>query len=405
MPNVETRARPRPGEARSGTRVTDTDIDAAAANLVAAFQLAGLVAGAGLACPACGTTKPKKVVLRADKKYWKCFRCGAYGGAIRLVEERLGVGFVDAVNLLNGRTARNGVAAAPVEPADLPVVETFRAAVDVEVYEAVLASPAASVDAAVAYYGVWHIDGDVVAEQRARMIVDPDGLRDELVARFGADRLVAAGLAKPARTVLTDRGERRQLPFRLLVGRDYPVVEPQIGPSGAVVNMQFRPSARQQRRIRAHKAGKGRYVPKFLSLAGQTEHHLIGCGLARIATLDRPRTIYVVEGFKDLLAARTMGAEAYAMPGTGVLPPPKVLRFLRDGGHTMLVALDGDDAGVAARAVTVAHFAAAGFGPERLREKTDMPAGMDVCDILVDRHARRGCRCGTCRDWRRTHPV
>jgi hypothetical protein len=40
-----------------------------------------------------------------------------------------------------------------------------------------------------------------------------------------------------------------------------------------------------------------------------------------------------------------------------------------------------------------------------VREKQDMPVGLDVCDILVKRNAERNCPCQGCVSWRETHPT
>jgi 5S rRNA maturation endonuclease (ribonuclease M5) len=194
-----------------------------------------------------------------------------------------------------------------------------------------------------------------------------------------------------------------------------------------VVGMQFRPSPERMKLVQAHKQWKKRwsgcvdkagsplepdeawrqayerdqsvgrkagYVTPFLSLKGGTPDHLVGCGLKRLVEIPRPSTVYIVEGFKDLLAARTLGVEAYAIPGTGVMPPERSVEILRM--HSVVVMLDGDAAGEKGREHLVTYL--------REREVDAKPidsirAGMDVADILVERQAHAGCRCATCASW------
>lgn len=375
----------------AGTLIPQKEIDEAAGQLERAFALAGLVGANGLICPSCGTTKKKKVVLKP--KYWKCHRCGAYGGAIKLVQDQLGVGFREAVELLLGRRpADEQLAARERQITEIAVAGGFVATEDWDVYGALLESDHVSVEAAQRYYGRWHIDPNVTAEAGARYVIDVAALRAELVETFGADRIVNAGLA-----MRRDGSDD----IWLLCGTKYPQLEPAIDAVGRVRNLQFRPSVAQKRKVDAHKAGNGKYVPPFLSIRGAGPRHLIGIGLERLGKIE-PSVVYIVEGFKDVLAARTLGFEAYGLPGVGVYPPPKVVEWLAGLGHRLVVTLDGDEAGRAAQPLVVEWFTSKGFPTERISTKT-MPEGMDVTDRLVDRHARAGCTCPTCRAWRTNH--
>jgi 5S rRNA maturation endonuclease (ribonuclease M5) len=265
--------------------------------------------------------------------------------------------------------------------------KSFQARLDAEtvaVYNALLASEHSSVAAAQEAWATWHIDPAVVAEQRSVLVTDPHALGVELLDRFGADLLVDSGIAGRLDEKQAKTRDMHGAGIRFMFSEQYPLVEPCIGPSGVALDLRFRAWGKQRDRIAAHKAGNGPYVPAMLSLRGSTPDHLVGYGLERLGQIPAT-TVYVVEGFKDVLAARTMGAEAFGLPGTGVLPPEKVVRFLADQGHTLLVALDGDEAGVEARAKVIEHLTDNGFPADRLREKTDMPAGMDVADILAAR--------------------
>jgi hypothetical protein len=402
-------------------RITDEDIDAADQQVVRAFQILGLVANSSLICPACGTSKPKKVeakISSAGRHYWTCHRCGAYGSATKLLREN-GRKLPQAVNELLGRSTTSGPLA--VLP-QVTVAAPFNAVVDVEVYNAV--RRLGSIPAAQQYYARWHISPEAIAEAGSTRIVEPAKAHAELLATFGEERVRDAGL------LTTDRNGNDYWMFN----DDYPVIEVHAWINANVTGMQFRPSERQLRKIQAHKAWKKRwsghigadgveldaseayvqakaldpvkagpehkYVPPFMSVKGAGPDSLLGCGLRRIATLEPGQCIYVVEGFKDLLAARTLGVEAYAIPGVAGMPPAKVCQFFVSRGDTLIVTLDGDEAGARGRDSLMAHFATHNVKAER---KDDLRPGMDIADILVETYAHNQCSCPTCKDWRDTH--
>lgn len=410
-------------ESTKPPRFTDAELSEAAQQVPLAFQIAGLLGAAGNpTCPACGNADPKKVVWKvaaaSSGSYWKCYPCGAYGGAVKLLTER-GVPFVQAVNQLLGRdTEQTGRSAMP---APQPIPPSFAAVVDVEVYDAILES--ADVAAAQRYWAEWHIDPEVVRLSRSG-VVNARSLQADLLARFGMARLLQCGVCKP--------GEEGR-PEYWLLNEEYPVLEPHLSPTGHAVGLQFRPAGRRKAAVEAHKAFKRRwaavdgtrsastvwaeaaavdpkaagpkvpYVPPFLSLRGAGQNSYVGCGLPQLAT-SPPTKVYVVEGFKDLLAANTLGGQvgwlAYAVPGVGTMPPPLALAQLKR--HTVCVALDGDAAGARGRETMVQYLTDQGI---TATAKPVLVNGLDVADVLVDKHAKQGCTCRTCRAWRKEHPA
>lgn len=441
------------------------DIDQALSSIETAFAIIGCVSGNTYSCPVCGESRRGKVVLRPAKRYWKCYVCGCYPddprylNAIELIQERCSVPFPRAVNILLGRNDGPVPAAKVAElVANARVDDGFTAASDDwvwDLYTSVIDSQHVSLERAQTYYQARHISPEAVAAMRFGYIVNPDGLRSELLANWGSDKLVEAGIA-----VTTDSG------LRLLCGWNYPVIEPAIDHTGRVRNLQFRPSEKQKAKVLAHKRGDGPYVPPFMSIKGASKRHLIGIGLHLLAQ-GNPRAVLIVEGAADAAAAYTMGAQGvYAMPGTNVLPPSGVVSFLARRGHKIIVALDGDEAGDKARPVVAEWFRTNGYSSRAsehhgfdvetlrsedlasavavlgddgarmvaaicsgtaldaldaaqrqtlsaalqvrydelvmVREKRDMPAGMDVCDILIQRHVDDGCTCSTCRTRRTT---
>lgn len=373
-----------------GRRFTDADREEAKSRIAEAFALAGLVEGGNFICPACGKVHRSRGTMKVRPTGWYCYSAGEGGDSISLLQDHLGLSFPEAVNTLLGRTANPAEGdpdRKPKRKVRLPKLDADRhkASVDPEVYAAVVALAGADGRAAAAeYYGKWFIHPGAVQESGAVMVTDMPALQKELTSRFGIQRLRDCGL------VTEDRKGRDYW----LLNDEYPVIEPHWTPKGNLVGMQFRPSYAQLERVRAHlrwvaakEAGdtsvpEAKYVPKFLSLAGvNPEESLVGCGLHRLAQLPPGTTVVIVEGFKDLLAARTMGQEAYGMPGTSAKIPDRVLNLLRR--FRVIVALDGDEAGRAGRDKIIEYLHEAGI----TAAPASMPEGMDVADILAAKQA------------------
>lgn len=365
--------------ATRGNRYTDDDLEEARRQVDRAFAILGLVEGKSAQCPECGTSKRGKVALRNDKGYWKCHKCDAWGSSIKLLEAH-GYSFVDAVAALLGRPVSNQVTI-PKKIVLPEADKSFRSTVDPELYQAIVSR--GTFTGAARYYAAWHITPTAVRATGAVRIDDVTTLKSDLTKEFGRGRLVTAGVIKPAEE--TTNGVDVWL-----ISDKYPVIEPHKLPDGQIVGMQFRPSETQLARISAHKQGDGAYVPKFLSLRGAGPDGLVGCGLDLLDGDDQ--IVYLVEGFKDLLAVMTMGGKAYALPGAAANLPPVALDVLRR--HRLIVALDADDAGEAGSKRLVSLLREAGIS--QVTVKQDMPAGMDACDVLVARYARNGCSCAAC---------
>lgn len=409
----------RPDTGRS-TNIAQEDIDRADEQLALAFAQLGLIKDGTLICPKCGANKPKKVAFKTSAKgrpYWTCYPCGARGSATKLLREH-GMRFNDAVDLLLGR---GNATAKPVEIPEHIVQPNFVAVIDVEVFDFIHA--AGSLEKAQEYYARWHITADAVEKAGGRYLTGCVKLQQQLTAKFGIERLRECGV------VTVDKNGRDFFLF----SDDYPVVEVHMKPNGHVVGMQFRPSPKQRLKVDAHKAWKRRwsrfkdrdgnpidasdawakahekdparagdkvaYVTPFLSLKGAGPQSLVGGGLKALTRIPKGSTVYIVEGHKDLMALYSMGLCGYSIPGTGVMPPENVCRALSI--FDVVVALDGDAAGAKGRKNLLEHLAAHGVNA---REKQQIREGMDVTDILVERHAHNGCGCETCAAWVAEHP-
>jgi hypothetical protein len=396
------------------------DIDRADEQLAVAFGVLGLIHDGNLVCPKCGANKPKKVAFKTSAKgrpYWTCYPCGANGSATKLLRDQ-GMKLNEAVNVLLGRGEH------AVKKVDIPehiIQPNFTAVIDVEVYDYIHA--AGSLEKAQQYYQRWHISAEAVEKAGGRYLENCTKLQQQLIAKFGIERLRECGV------VTVDKNGKDFFLF----SDDYPVIEVHMKPNGHVVGMQFRPSPKQRLKVEAHKAWKRRwsrfkdrdgniaepsdawaaayakdskragekvpYVTPFLSLKGAGPQSLVGGGLKALTRIPKGSTIYIVEGHKDLMAIYSMGLFGYSIPGTGVMPPENVCRALSI--FDVVVALDGDAAGAKGRKNLLEHLA--NFGVTA-REKQNIREGMDVTDILVERHAHNGCTCETCTDWVSTHP-
>ncbi len=373
------------------------DKEAANQQLDRAFALLGLVSGRSLICPQCGTAKTKKVSFFVGKNgtpRWGCRRCGTTGTAIDLYIDKTGCTFLQALDALLGRAEQS--VKVPTPTAAVHIAPSFEAVHDVDVYDAVVRM--GSLGAAKEYWATWHISPHAVSELGSTVITNPDAFERVITKRFGIERLRACGVVTEA------RNEKDYF----LVNRRYPVIEPQRGADGRVSAMQFRPSPEQRELVEAHKrfkrehgedaVGGPRYQTPFLSPRGAQASTLIGYGLHRAAKLPPNSPIYVVEGAKDWLAARTLnpGREFYAVPGTGVMPPPAALEVLKD--LRVIVVLDGDEAGAKGREVLVKHLRDNGIQAAPVADP--LPDGMDVADLLVSKYAASGCTCRVCVEFR-----
>lgn len=388
---------------RSGTRapsIGPDEIETARGQMVRALSLEGLVTEDGLAvCPECGESGRGKTKVFADGGFHCHSRGHHVDNAIDLLVSR-GWKFPIAVRALIGDDSAIPAELRGRASSTVAIAPTFDAFPDVEVYEAVLAG--GDVDAACEFYGRWYITEEVVRESRAVVITNPKALARDLVSNFTPDRLIACGLA-------SEEG-------KLYIHGGYPVIEPHLLPTDGspCTAMQFRGSIETERRVAEHNAAKaakkaaeaaGRpyrgpkvdYVPKFLSLRGATIASRCGFGLPRLGELaaaadaarsrgeePRPKRVYIVEGFKDLLAARTLGVEAYGMAGAGLLPVRAVCAIIGRIG-VAAVSLDGDAAGDAGRARLMEHFASHGVAAEVKLP----PPGMDMADVLAAKREGR----------------
>lgn len=385
----------------------------------AALVIAKLVVDDVVICPACRKPAPKgKFKIHADGG-WKHFGAlGCHGDAVSVLQA-IGVPTGDAVRALNGLPTRTEIEV----PEDLASAAAafvgVQSKVDIDVFNGVLwyGRRTGGVQAAQEFYGTWHISPDAVEESGAVYITDPRHFAGAILERFGAERLIACGLFIP-----TERG-----PYSL-ISKAFPLVEPHQHPrSGDVLYMQLRGSHAQHAKYLRHKADPEN-VPykgheKFISLRGVPRAAQIGCGLPAIEQLPVGSNVHIVEGFKDRLAAGTLGLNAYGIPGVDFRPPEKICSLL--ARHTVFVTLDGDAAGRRGRdgvevrdedGKVVRHTEGLlGYLRRHGVDARPQTIGradleLDVTDFVVAGHASgklnggTPCPCATCTTMRSDHP-
>lgn len=406
-------------------RVSPAQIAAANEKLAEAFTLLNLVKeGGGLICPECGQTNSKKVTFKrsntTNQAYWKCYACGGNSSAPKLVSQKLDIPFWEAVLILLGEKKIEGLTLSVVSSSNFE--NTFVSTVDVEVYNDIQKYfKIKGIKGAIRYWSEWHISPQIVLESGSTILhapelgIDSQELYKFLLAKYGQERLIKSGV-----------GWERDGEIQFFFGPKYAVLEPHeyraewskgrspLSKIPGITWFQLRPIDRTKQSVEAHKAWKKRwgskevweeaykrnpkqagmyakYVSPFLAVKGATPQSIVGSGLRQISALPDNSTVMVVEGFKDLLAARTLGFNAYAIPGVGMTPPTKVLDVLRR--HRLVLALDGDAAGDNGTENLLSYFKDNKLNVVVSKERV---GGMDWADRLVYTYKRKGCTCPTC---------
>jgi hypothetical protein len=420
-------------------RFSESEIESARLDIKRAFEFCGLADGNGYpVCPKCGKTGPNRIRFYPDGG-WHCFsldNChGNKGGAISLIVDRTGLSFKEATGVLLGREVSERTKKTKALPAPVVVkteADDFKAAVDSTVYARL--SELGSVDEAVSYYERFGVDRDAVLESGAFYITNAKETQNKLLKEFGRDRLITCGLMVAG---VDDREDAWMFSDR------YAVAEVHRHVKGQILGMQFRMSQAQEKRYTAHKSysearkaseARGetframrqdeRYVPKFMSLKGGSgSDHLVGMGLPRIGEITPGETVYVVEGFKDMLAMRTLGFESYALPGAGAAPPKEPARIL--ARFNLALSFDADEGGdkggeFLSRSLSRHGILADGAElPEDAHPWAEAtrdyraerglkcyrkrpPAGQDVADVLAEHLATKSstCGCRACKSYR-----
>jgi DNA primase len=297
----------------------------------------------------------------AQEKLYHCFGCGAGGDTIKFIEEKEGLGFAEAVELLADRYG--------VE------VEREREDPQAEARRQQKRRLGDLLDRTAAFYGSYLWDSEEAA--KAREYLAGRGLGEEVLRAFGV------GYAPSAWDTVLMRGQRAD--FRIEELRAVGLV--QKGRGGGEYDrfrsrIMFPIRDRRGRTLgfggRAMRSDQG---AKYVNTAETDFFHksrmLYGIDLAKEAIAKAGRAV-VVEGYTDVLALRQAGVEgAVGVMGTAITEDQ--VAALSGMVEEVVLALDADSAGQ--EAMLRAQRVAAG---RRMRLRVAaMPAGEDPAEMMA----------------------
>lgn len=298
----------------------------------------------------------------SQEKLYHCFGCGAGGDTIKFVEEKEGLGFAEAVELL----------------ADRYGVELEREREDprAEAKRQQRRRLSELLDRTAIFYAAYLWEADEAA--RAREYLAQRGLKEEVLRRFGV------GYAPSAWDKVLLRGQRAGFSVEELRG----VGLVQRGRGGGEYDrfrsrIMFPIRDRRGRTLgfggRAMRSDQG---AKYVNTAETDFFHksqmLYGIDLAKAAIARAGRAV-VVEGYTDVLALHQAGIEeAVGVMGTAITDDQ--VASLSGMVEEVVLALDADAAGQ--EAMLRAQRVAAGR-KMRLRVAA-MPAGEDPAEMLTE---------------------
>lgn len=365
--------------------------------------------GRGFTCPRCGTSfNKKKTRIRPDGGI-TCHKCGrdvSTGNGwdtVRRLAELTGSLVPEnrdiAAILLGKDPNDNGkrfiTTVAPPPPLEPQTV------VDSEVLEAI--RQAGDPQAGERYWYGFHIGERVARAFDARVITQPWGkVWDELVDKFTLERLIEAGIAKKLDdgsiwTVPGGKIQERSYKF----SPDYPVLQFYKDATGTPVGLEVRGNMYIESRTASHKQYQQEYAqweaagktgeapkkvywtPKTRNLIGNAKGSRVGFGLDVVSRFPLTRVVWLVEGYKDALAAGAMGRPAIGLAGAKAGLSHEAIEVLQ--GRKVALAFDGDEAGAdgAEMIQTVLENAE---GNIQLISGPQWPQGSDVADQLAVSH-------------------
>jgi DNA primase len=298
----------------------------------------------------------------AGEKLYHCFGCGVGGDVIKFVEEKEGLGFAEAVELL----------------ADRYGVELEREQEDprAEARRAQRRRLEQLLDRTAAFYASYLWDSEEAA--KAREYLAGRGLSEEVLREYGV------GYAPSAWDKILVRGQRAGFSVAELRGVGLVQRNQRGGEYDRFRSRIMFPIRDRRGRTlgfggRAMRSDQG---AKYVNTAETDFFHksriLYGVDLAKAAIAKAGRAV-VVEGYTDVLALRQAGVEeAVGVMGTAITD--EQVATLSGMVDEVVLALDADSAGQ--EAMLRAQRVAAGRRM-RLRVAT-MPAGVDPAEMMAE---------------------
>lgn len=287
-----------------------------------------------------------------ESNSWKCFgSCGKSGDTILLVQEVLGLGFIEAVDWIEGKSSvsRQNLPAQPKQ--GHPKSEKIKR--DPELYRWFIDKcGSVSRDEGVRYLQEHSISSENALKHRICELRSPERALIKALDVWGASRLIRSGIA-------TKVGEKTKL-----IWNSYCILFPFIE-QGEVTYIQ------------ARLLGSG---PKFIGLRGLPPRLY---NIDILAGLEPGAIVHLCEGIPDCLAAESIGLNAMAVLGATNFKPEWVDYFWN---YTVRVLPDGDQGGK-----TFAELVQKNF-KERGKSVSVVPVqkNLDVADVVLRMRDRDG---------------
>lgn len=295
------------------------------------------------------------------KNTWRCFgACGKHGDGINLVMEVLGVDFKTAFQWLEtefgievniGRTTnrmkgRRPVTRKPTRLSSVVIHEDDEFAADQEVYTWLIGHcKAPSRSLGMDYLKTHGIDLETAASFSLRELTKPRYAFDQLVAKWGKERVFRSGLA----------WGKNDLP-EALIWSSYALLFPVLQ-NGEVIYIQARMFAGRQ---------------KFIGLRG-VEKPLFNA--ERVAQIPSGSLVHLCEGAPDTISLEAEGLNAVGVLGATSFRSKWVDSLLK---YDLVVLGDGDPGGKAFQRTISKLFRERGKSVHCV----NLPRGQDVADVL-----------------------
>jgi len=265
--------------------------------------------------------KSPSFTVSPTKQFYHCFGCGAHGTAISFLMEYQGMGFVDAVKDLAGRSGMTVPEQTPdprqKEKADVAEDLTEVMLKAAQYYKAQLKTS----ERAVAYLKGRGLSGEIAA--RYGLGYAPDGWQnlEPMFADYQSKSLSEAGL------VIVNEQGRRYDRFRDRIM--FPIHNQRgviIGFGGRIIDQ-----------------GEPKYLNSPETPLFEKGRELYGLFQARTAIRDAQKVI-VVEGYMDVVALAQYGV-GYAVATLGTATTPWQVQKLLRQSDDVIYCFDGDEAG------------------------------------------------------------
>jgi DNA primase len=326
-------------------------------------------------CPWHDDSRPS-LQINPDRQTWKCWVCNLGGDIFSFVQQREGVGFREALEMLADRA---GIELRPTAPQARPTAggasdkHTLYKALEwaaQQFHDCLLTSDEGS--AARAYLQERGISPESVKKWRLGYAPDQwQWLLDRAAQTpFSPEVLETVGL--------TGKSEQTGKPYDRFKGRIiFPIRDVALHTIAVGGRILPEVAARDEQRTGRKPA---KYVNSPETRLFSKSEHLYGLDIARdaIAKNRNQRELIITEGYTDVIVARQEGVEnVAAVLGTALTE--RHIPLIRRFADVLYLVLDGDEAGQRRTSEIIQLFV---FAPLDLRILT-LPHELDPCDYVL----------------------